>query len=113
MSRSFRTAPALILAAAILTPAAVAQSPLQPASIEVSHADLDLTAKAGAQTLLKRMQTAAQRICGQRPSPRQIQATVRHEACTREAMNSAVAALDVPTVTALFAGKTGTVIAAR
>ena len=113
MSRIFKTAAALILAAAVLAPAAAAQSPFQTGSITVSHADLDLSARAGAQTLLKRMQTAANRICGQRPSPRQIAATVRHTACTSSAMKSAVEALNIPTVTALFHGQAGTEVAAR
>jgi UrcA family protein len=114
MSRTFTTAAALILAAAILAPSAAAQSPRQATSIMVSHADLDLSARAGAQTLLRRMKSAAAKICGERPLPRQIAATVRHTACTSGAMKSAVEALDIPTVTALFKGQAaGTEVAAR
>lgn len=113
MSCTFKIASALILAAAILVPAAAAQSP-RPSSIEVSHADLDLSARAGAETLLRRIRSAAMKVCGERPSPRHISAKFRHAACTSGAMKSAVKVLDVPTVTALFNVQTmGTEIAAR
>jgi len=113
MSHTFKIAAALVLATAIIAPAAAAQAARQPASIKVSHADLDLSAKAGAETLLRRMKSATARICGERPSPKQIQATVRHTACTREAMTAAVAALDISTVTALFHGRAETEVAGR
>jgi UrcA family protein len=113
MPRIFE-AVALFLAITTLAPAAAAQSPGQPVSIEVSYADLDLSARAGAETLLRRMKWAAAKICGERPSPLQIGATIRHAACTRGAMKNAVETLNVPMVTALFNRQaTGTEVAAR
>jgi UrcA family protein len=102
MSRAFKTTAVALFAALLLVPAAAAQSADQPVSIEVSHADLDLSAKAGAETLLRRMKAASMKVCGQRPSPKLIEATARHGACTSSAMTSAVAAIDLPMVTALF-----------
>ncbi len=113
MSRALKFAAALFLAGALLVPAAAAEPPVQTASIKVSHADLNLASRAGASTLLRRMERATIKVCGERPSPRLIQATARHAACTHSAMKDAVAALNVQTVTALFEGRAGTEMAAR
>jgi UrcA family protein len=114
MSRIFQAAAALFLATAALAPTAAAHPAGQATSIEVSYADLNLSARAGAETLLRRMKGAAAEVCGERPSPRQIKAMIRHAACTSGAMESAVAALNVPMVTALFNRRAaGTEVAAQ
>lgn len=113
MSRTFQIAAALAVATAMLAPVASADPGGRTTSINVSHADLDLTAKAGARTLLTRMRAATAKVCGPRPAPHHIHDMTRYQACTEEAMAAAVAAIDIPTVTALFKGQAGTALAAR
>lgn len=79
---------------------ALAQS--EPISARVRYADLDLGSRAGAKTMLRRIENAAERVCGNRPALRDIRAFSRFRACVEDAESTAVAQLNSPLVTALF-----------
>ena len=72
-------------------------------SVMVSYADLNLESAAGAATMLRRVDHAAQTICGPEPSDR-LQGMKQYRGCVREIVDSAVSRLGSPTVTALNAG---------
>jgi UrcA family protein len=61
MSRTLKLAAAFAIAAAILSPSALAQSP--DASIRVAYGDLDLSKADDGAKLLRRIETAAQQVC--------------------------------------------------
>jgi UrcA family protein len=72
----------------------------------VTYADLDLSTKDGAQTLLKRIDDAALGICGPAPVHSSLTPTANtlHERCLREAVDGAVAKIGAPLLTALHTG---------
>ena len=73
---------AIALAVAATVGLVSASSHAEPASVAVSFADLDLTTLAGEQTLRKRVSSAIQTTCGQRPSADIMMEMVRR-ACIR------------------------------
>jgi UrcA family protein len=113
MSRTINLTALAVSAALILAPAAIAQAGYSTTSVPVAHGDLNLATAAGARTALQRMKVAANRVCGGKPSPKQLAGIVRYDACVDGAMSRAVAALNIPTVTALYTGETDAQIAAR
>jgi UrcA family protein len=62
--------------------------------------DLDLNRLSGAEAALDRIRLAGRKVCGARPSPMDLVATHSHRVCAARAVDSAVAALDAPLVTA-------------
>ena len=99
----FRTliATAAILGALATAPAAVAE-PVVRSSVRVSYADLDLSREAGARALLERIEAASQRVCGPRPSPRNLRINIHFRACYRDAVSQAVAEVESPLLSALL-----------
>lgn len=68
----------------------------------VSYSDLDLSTESGASAFLTRIERAAKRACGY--DRREHWVTRREaEACTRDAMNTAVASVDSPAVATRYA----------
>jgi UrcA family protein len=99
----FRTfiATAAILGALATAPAAAAE-PVVRSSVRVSYADLDLSREAGARALLERIEAASQRVCGPRPSPRNLKINIHYRACYRDAVSQAVAEVESPLLSALL-----------
>lgn len=81
--------------------------------IAVKYDDLNLRSTNGAATLVSRISRAANRACGVRPmvGPGSYEKRERRATCIREAEDTAVAAVDHPTVTALYAQMRGTIAA--
>jgi UrcA family protein len=113
MSRIFKFVIVAMATAVSAAPIVCAQAGLERTSTRVAYGDLDLSTRAGATTLLKRMKAATRQVCGAKPAPKEIAAMLRHQACAQEAMSRAVAAIDSPLVTALFTGESGEETAAR
>ncbi len=65
----------------------------------VSYADLDLGHEAGARALLMRINGAAKLVCS--PEPQNLRDTQPYQACTRQAVDRAVADVNNPAVSAL------------
>jgi UrcA family protein len=69
--------------------------------VSVPYGDLDLTTSAGAQRALDRVRRAAIQVCGGQPDIRDLAARRRFRECVDRTMDSAVAQLRAPRVTAL------------
>jgi len=93
-----------ISAAAMLSAPAFAQTADQARAVPVSYADLDLSQTADAQTMLQRLRYAAQASCERNAAaqgnPRLERAIAQ---CREEALESAVAQLDQPELTRVYA----------
>ena len=76
-------------------------------SISVSVADLNLKATDGGRIALRRIQSAAERICGGAPGVAELERTRIYRACMKDAIDHAVAALGSPVVAVLNAGWAG------
>ncbi len=104
----FRTAKSLLVAiatAAVFVPSGYAGTSMTQASVRVSYADLNLSGAAGTQTLHSRLKQASRHVCGALPSPRQIAATARYQACMREAVTRAYAEIDSPAMVAMLSAR--------
>ena len=82
---------------------------------KVSLADVDLGSDQGARVAFQRIQTAAQRLCGEDPAARNVDLTSPYATCLQATIDHAVGVLDSPRVTALDAAHLGrsTVLAAN
>jgi UrcA family protein len=80
--------------------AALAGPPRELRSVTVSYADLDLSKQAGVAALYRRIEAAANRVCGSKPAHdvKQIYAQVN---CVHNAVANAVADVDVRQLAAL------------
>jgi UrcA family protein len=76
-------------------------------SVKVSFADLDLSTNAGAATLYKRIQIAANQVCGSYNERRGMKFYQDWKTCRSQAVANAVAKVDRPTLTAVHSNKTG------
>jgi UrcA family protein len=69
--------------------------------LAVDYGDLDLSTERGAETLLRRIETAAERACGLRAGHnRDIELRRQMRACAESAIEEAVSRIDAPLLTA-------------
>jgi len=73
----------------------------QPLTVHVSYAGLDLSSKAGAASLYRRLKGAAQDVCGS-VDHRQLEQYAHWTTCYEKALADAVAQVNQPQVTALY-----------
>lgn len=73
--------------------------------LDVPYGDLNLAHSAGAKTMLRRIKSAAPRVCGGKPAHYYFKAVVRFRQCVHTATDGAVAKLNAPLVTALHTGR--------
>ena len=112
----FLTTPILCLAAAATlayAAPALAQIADTVPSVSVKYGDLNIGSRAGAQVLLKRIEAAANTVCGGEPDIRQLDQLASFEACRRSAIARAVAAADSPMLTGMAHGGSRASFAAR
>lgn len=101
---SLRTAMALAAAAFVAAPPAQAFDLFdQPVSVKVKASDLNLNTDEGAKVLLRRMNDAAEKICGPAPNSLELARSRVFHACVDQALTPTVASLRNPRVTALYA----------
>jgi UrcA family protein len=113
MSRTFKTAFVALIAAAALTPAALAQTPTEPVSVRVAYGDLNMSSRAGGEILLHRIQSAAKKACAKEveQSPLTPRAMT---SCRQDTVAHAVRQLNIATLTAAWGGgPASTAIASR
>ena len=72
----------------------------------VSFAELDITKPRGLEVLYRRIEHAAEVVCGVDPSPRHLASTRNSLACYKTAIDDAVRQINRPTLTALHRAKT-------
>jgi UrcA family protein len=93
------------LAIACVAASAHAAGPVRPGAtpntIVVDYSDLDLTDRDGAETLYARLQYAAERACGGKPTVREQWARKIYGQCFEQALNDAVLNIDDATLRAL------------
>ena len=89
---------------------ASAPSTTQLNSRVVPYGDLNLDSRAGADTMLRRINNASRFVCGDRTGPRTMQENGTVQACTGETMDNAVADLGHPNVSNRYYGNTPEVI---
>ena len=89
---------------------ASAPSTTQLNSRVVPYGDLNLDSRAGADTMLRRINNASRFVCGDRTGPRTMQENGTVHACTGETMDNAVADLGHPNVSNRYYGNTPEVI---
>lgn len=101
MSCNFKIILAAALVALAMVPAAIAETRDEKASVVVSYSDLNLSNRHGGETLLKRIRSAARRVCGDANAYGPL--TPRAETtCRRETVAAAVAQLDIGVLTAAW-----------
>lgn len=101
MSRTFKIAIIAAFANFTLIPAAEAQTGIENVSVRVAYGDLDMLSMKGAQTLLKRIEGAARKVCKdtKRRSPLKRRSDSE---CRRDTVGSIIAQLNFTTLTAAW-----------
>ncbi len=105
------TAAALTLAPMGLASAAQPLQATQPEAaphITVHYRDLDISGRAGASTLLRRIEVAAHLVCGDLDGPRPLSETTRARQCYTQAVAEAVRDVHAAAVTAEYVANFGT-----
>jgi UrcA family protein len=82
--------------------AAAPASAAERAAVRVSYADLNLDNRAGAEVMLRRLERAAEFVCGDRRGTIPLAVRIRVERCVNEEMADEVAELGHANVTALY-----------
>jgi len=101
----------LVSAIAAIAFGAVGQSataqtllPVKTKQMTISFADLNVHSELGAGVLLNRIRMAARMVCGPEPMFLDLGGQRFYEACRKNALDSAVAAVDAPVVVELYRG---------
>jgi UrcA family protein len=102
--KTILTAVAFVAFAGGALPAQAAPDP-DKVSVTVGLGDLNLGDEAGAAVALHRIHKAAQSICGETPDARDLYRVATYRDCMTASMGPAVASLNNPAVTALYAGR--------
>ena len=84
----------------------------QERAVHLNYAALDLNDRAGAQTLLRRIENTAADVCGDRAGPMPLAQRYAIERCTYEKSVQAVSDVNNGSVTALFYGRNPSIIVA-
>jgi UrcA family protein len=77
-----------------------------PRKVTVEYADLNLSNPQGVEQLYSRINAAAGQVCAD-PGSKSLGNWLQTRICTRQSIERAVAAVDLPALTALHAAKTG------
>jgi len=107
MHRTLMLAASAFLFAGVAAPA-LAQDEVQ--SERVYFGDLDLWSEDGADALIRRINNAADRVCGDSPGPAPVAVQQDIRGCEVETVDYAIEDINHPMVTARYTGRTGQVI---
>jgi UrcA family protein len=97
MTKTFTTVLAAIVVLAAV-PSAFAASPSETVTFKVSTAGLNLHSRQDAQSMLRRIETAAGALCGGAPYIGDLNATHQWQACVSHNVDQAVTQLGAPLV---------------
>jgi UrcA family protein len=103
-SRTTSIALAALAVAVVTTAAQASPAGSDVITVRVSLADLNLASQPGASIALQRIRRAAAWICGDEPLLVELDRMALYDTCLRSTVGSAVASLDNPVVTELYAG---------
>jgi UrcA family protein len=95
---------ALVLAAGTALAGVGAQATAfdRPQTRVVHYGDLDLSTDRGIRTLYRRIEIAARAVCGEAERPESLLPTASFRSCTAGAIDSAVAKISRPALTAYY-----------
>jgi UrcA family protein len=99
-----------LIAICLLGVATAWADPSETRSTEVSFRDLDLNTPSGAAKLYRRIQGAAQRVCGYEATLVKAQSIWQH--CVLPTVDAAVAKVNNPLLTALHTGRSSPAVTA-
>jgi UrcA family protein len=106
MTANFKIAFAALATSLVFAPAATAQARVQTTSISVFYDDLDMSKPAGGAALLKRIESAARRVCGLHAHfPLPLELAPKIDECRRDAVANAVRSADHGMLTLAWSGK--------
>lgn len=77
------------VALSFAAPAAYAQTTSEPISVAISYADLDLSKDTARKVLERRVASAVDRVCPNRPMPQEVRKSQLDRACHRAAWTGA------------------------
>ena len=77
----------------------------EPMQITISYADLNVESAAGVRSLYGRLRFAAQRVCAHLDDGRLSPPNIRYQSCYETALDSAVAKINEPVLTAMRSGR--------
>jgi UrcA family protein len=80
---------------------------MEPAKMVVQYGDLNLANPSAVQRLYHRIVVAAQQVCDDHTGPRPLEEGIRARSCMDQSIRRAVAAVNHPSLTALYAAKNG------
>ncbi len=112
MSRTFKSALVSLFASAALTPAALAQTPTEPASVRVAYGDLNMSTRTGGEILLHRINSAAKKACARTVERSPLTPTAMTN-CQQDTVAFAVRQMNIGTLTAAWGGAKTTTLASR
>jgi len=101
----YRVTATILISALGLTSVSHAGSPPEVRQVVVHFADLDLTKAEGAATIYRRLQDAAEVVCGRREY-RNFARTAAVEKCRQSAVAKAVVSVDRPALTEYYRART-------
>jgi UrcA family protein len=112
MSRAIKFAFGALIFAAAVSPAASAETPRPPSSVDVAYGDLNMSASTSGDILLKRIQSAADKACGRISvhSPLTPRALAL---CRRDAVEHTVRKMGIAILTAAWSRVPATNLASR
>lgn len=112
MSRPFKSALVSLFAAVAIAPAALAQTPAEPASVRVAYGDLNMSTRAGGEILLHRISSAAKKACA-RVVERSPLTPAAMTNCRQDTIESVVRQMNFATLTTAWNGEKATTLASR
>jgi UrcA family protein len=110
MKLAYKWMPVLLTAAGAFGLTAAAQAGDADDDIPkqvVKFADLDLDSSAGAFTLYRRIESAAERVCGEQSGVRDLLTAIRLNSCREHAIERAVVIVNSAVLTSLYLAKSG------
>jgi len=112
MSATFKSALVSLFAAVAIAPAALAQTPAEPASVRVAYGDLNMSTSAGGEILLHRISSAAKKACA-RAVERSPLTPAAMTNCRQDTVESVVRQMNFATLTTAWNGEKATTLASR
>jgi UrcA family protein len=105
MSRIFKSSIAAFALSAMFAPAALAEVGVTQVSIHVHYGDLDMSNPVAGQILLKRIEHAAHRVCGNEFSTISTRRNLTTNECRRDAVETAVRSANISTLNLAWSSK--------
>jgi UrcA family protein len=94
-------------AAALLVASAASADPVTPTAVSVRTSDLDLSTEHGAERAMRRLERAADQVCGRQTAQTYPGTRPAYLSCRERTLSAAVAQLNAPLVAERYAQRRG------